>query len=210
MDKRLKLGLVLFIGIALCAIGVTVFLTPILEERKALQPPRLPREITPVGPTQPAISGEVPKPTAQIVASPPTPLSNTDASIRALANRSRIVVARVGSGVSLDGFLGYADAEPFFTAHGIAALRAERAVLQGQHPRTGSTYALSTIALSSNISGAYGDATLIATVDAIQRIDSTAASISARTSGKRVTITFVKQSNGGYLIDTMQWNDLSL
>ncbi|MEK7115958.1 MAG: hypothetical protein AAB879_01025 [Patescibacteria group bacterium] len=210
MNKRQKLGLIIFAGIVLFGIGAYVFLTPILEERKAAQPPKLPREVTPVGPTQPATSGEVPKPSVPVAASTLTMPASDTAKLRALENRSRIVVARVGSGVSSDGFLGYADVEEFFTAHGLAALRIERAVLQKQHPPTAPLYGLSTSAVSSNISGNDGDAALVATVDAIQRIDSGDPSKSSLTSGKRVTLTFVKQSDRTYLIDRMQWGDISL
>lgn len=210
MDKRLKLFLIVLAGIILLALGAWIFLSPYLAERRAAQPPALPGEVHPVGPTQPSTSGVVPKPVGTIApTSPATTTAPTSPSkTLAVQNRSRTVVERIGSGVSSDAFLGYRDVEEYFTANGVAALRAERAALMQQHPAGGPTYAISTKAASSQIAGAYGDATLVATVEAIQRID--AQGQPTVTVAKRITMTFAKQSDGSYLIDSLKWEDVAL
>lgn len=210
MDKRLKLFLIVLAGSVLLGIGAWIFLSPYLAERRAAQPPALPGAVEPVGPTQPATSGEVPKPVGTIAPSPvATTVPATDQSKTiAIQNRSRTVVERIGSGVSSDGFLGYRDVEEYFTANGVTALRAERAALIRAHPVGGPTYAISTKAASSQVAGTYGDATIVATVEAIQRVDEQGKP--TVTVAKRVTVTFVKQSDGSYLIDSLKWEDVAL
>lgn len=202
MEKRTKLAIVILVGLLLLLLGLYIFLSPILEERRALQPPPLPSSVTPVITPTPKPPTPAPQPTP---AAPVTPETN---GLKILENRARNVVERIGSGTSENGFLGYQDALLDATSAGQAALKAEQSRMQAAHPANGPLYTISTRAITSNATkGAFGDATIVFTVDAIQTVNGGTASQTTLT--KRITVTFAKQSDGSYLVDAAEWSDLA-
>lgn len=205
MQKRTKLFLILLIALLLLAVGIWFFIQPLLTERRAKQPPALPTNVVPYAPQGQAPPQEAPSTAVQ---APPTPAENQGLL---LEHRARAAVERIGSGASADGFLGYADVISDATANGRAALLAEQQAMQRQHPASGPTYGISTRALSSRrIEGAVGDATLVMHVEAIQRVDAGDPSHPLQIKGKRILVTFVKQSDETYRIEKLVWSDVAL
>jgi len=97
------------------------------------------------------------------------------------------------------------------TSKGQQAIRAEQKVLQQAHPLSGSLYTLSTRAVSSVIiSGSAGDLKIIVAVETIQTENAGIAGITPSSSAKRVTVTFLKQSGGGYLADRITQQNVDL
>ncbi len=79
------------------------------------------------------------------------------------------------------------------------------------HPASGAAYGISTTVVSSHIrDGKYGDVSLTATVQAVQREDSGNPTAPTKNIGKQIMVVLVKQTDGSYLIDSMQWTDLAL
>lgn len=209
MQKRTKLFLLILFCLVLFVSGVLVFLSPLLEQRRDRpQPPALPAIVKPGA--QPVPSNVVPpEERAEGVS---IVLSSKEANqSRALENRARLVVERIGSGSSESGFLGYGDTLSELTSAGTVALLAQQRQLQQRYPSTGPRVGFSTRAAASRLTeGKIGDAKIVVTVEAIQQQDDGNPSQPKRASAKRVIITFVKQSNGGYLIDGVTWEDVAL
>ena len=207
MTKRTKLALILLIGLVLIGIGVYIFIQPYLAQRQAAQPPVLPTSVTPSTPSAP---GTAPS-TGGAGQAPTTVSTSQTRQLLGLEQRASATVERIGSGASIDGFLGYQDALAGFTASGQAAMRVQQKAMQTAHPATGPLYGISTRVVSSHIvGGTIGDQTLTATIEAIQRTDAGDPSKPTSTKGKRVTVTYAVQADGSYLIDTMAWEDMAL
>jgi hypothetical protein len=205
MQRRTQLAIIILIGLLLLALGLYLVLTPILSQlTPAAQPPALPSQVTP-SVTKPILSAPIPSTTTTQPAA--TPTQNIQ---RALENSARAAVERIGSGSSFDGFLGYQDAMSGMTAAGQTALLAQQQAMKAAHPATGLSYGISTRAASSNLSqGSVGDASLVVTVEAIQTTDSGTA-VQGTMKGKKIDVTFAKQADGSYLIDSLAWSDLAL
>ncbi len=207
MSKRTKLFLIIFFGLLLLLVGVWIFLQPILNQRSAApQPPSL-QNSTPYVP--PSNASNVSRTSTSTLKAPsqPPPIN----VLVQLQNRAKSLTEQIGSGSSQDGFLGYQDAELNMTSKGQQAIRAEQKVLQQAHPLSGSLYTLSTRAVSSVIiSGSAGDLKIIVAVETIQTENAGIAGITPSSSAKRVTVTFLKQSGGGYLADRITQQNVDL
>ncbi len=209
MQKRTKLAIVLLIGLILLAIGLYFFFSPYLENRQAAQPPALPASTTPTFPkpaNKPVVVPATPSGT-------PTPVADLSdvAKLRMLENKARTVVERVGSGSNNTGFLGYEDVALDFTSAGQAVLKAEQAKLVAEHPARAASFGISTRVVSSHIRDAkWGDASILATVQAIQSEDAGNARIPTKSLGKKIEVTFLKQADGLYLIESLTWTELPL
>lgn len=209
MSKRSKLALILLFGLFLLAAGVYIFVQPYLAERNAAQPPALPENVQPYAPGPSTGNGGNGKTGSTSVLIPPS--TPEQRQLSTLEQKARSTVERIGSGSNSDGFLGYQDAVQDLTVKGQAAMLAEQRAMQNAHPAAGPLYGISTRVVSSHIkNGAYGDAALAATVEAIQRTDAGDPSQPTSTKGKKITVTFVKQSNDAYLIESITWEDQAI
>ncbi len=204
MSRRSQLAIVLIIGLLLLGIGLYILLQPILSQRQSAQAPALPSAVQPYSPPgQASTSTSTATPTP--VVAPSTPV---DAKIVLLEQKARATVERIGSGSSGDGFLGYADVMDALTSAGRTAMLAEQKALQKAHPSSGPAFGITTHAVSSHVkNGTIGNATLIAEVQAIQNEDAGDPTKPTARKGKIITVTLVKQSDGGYLIDSLNWAD---
>lgn len=209
MSRRTKLLLIILVGILLVLLGLYIFFQPYLASRKEVQqPPALPSDIQPSLSGSNGSSGKTATPQPRIQQPPPTPEQQ---KLNTLENKASAAVERIGSGASGDGFLGYADAMNGMTAKAQAAALASQQALQKAHPATGPQYGMTTHAVASHIrNGRIGDAKLVATVDAIQTTDAGDPSKPTSVTGKTVTVTFVKQADETYLIDSLVWEDRAI
>jgi hypothetical protein len=187
-------------------LGAYLVLAPYFKERaaqKAAQPPALPTGVTPVVPGPRGGS-----PTGTSVLPPPTAAELQNLT---LEQQARSFAERIGSGASTDGFLGYDDAFLMATAKGREALRAAQAKMREAHPAAGTRYGISTRSVAARvIKGTVGQNQVVVEVDAVERIDAAATGGVASATGKRLTITFVKQANSSYLVDAFTSQDLKL
>lgn len=208
MERRTKLLLLILIGLLLLLIGLYFLLSPFLRQRGGLAPPA-PTPTAPYVPTpsQPTPGGPVPVPTATGTAVAPS----VSAEQRVLENRARAAVERIGSGSSRDGFLGYQDVLTEMTEAGRTALLAEQQRMREAHPASGPMYGITTRGVSSALSqGKIGDQSLVVRVEAIQSVDAGNPRAPVEMKGKRVDVTFLRQGNGSYLIEKLEWSDLPL
>jgi hypothetical protein len=86
-------------------------------------------------------------------------------------------------------------------------------VLQEQHPASGAApYGISTRAATQRglVSGASGAEQIVILVEAVQVVDSGNPSKPQSSIGKRADLTFVRQPDGQYLIESMVWSELEL
>ncbi len=128
-----------------------------------------------------------------------------------LQNRAKALVEREGSGSNQNGFQGYADAFADMTVAGQASARQEQAELQKDHPATGDAYTISTRAVSSAVvQGKIGDASIVISVEVIRTENVGLAGVSPKASAKRLTMTFVRQADGTYLVDSVASTDVDL
>lgn len=205
MSRRTKLALIILVAVLLLALGLYLILSQLL----GTPPGAAPAAPTP---TAPYIAPSVPAaPASGGTTTGTSPVAAVSDAIRLLENRSRSVVERIGSGASTNGFLGYQDVLVEFTPAGRDALLAEQRALQTAHPVTGPAYGISTRAAAARASsGASGDARIVLTVEAVQNIDAGDPSRPTERIAKRADVTFVRQADGGYLIDRLVWSDLQL
>lgn len=203
MTKRTKLVLLIIVGLILLLLGLWFFLQPLLRAQPAAQPPALPKTVTQYAPP-----GQV-VPTVKVTSTTPlVPAQPVDTQLGVLENLAATTVSRIGSGVNDDGFVQYQDVLSSFTADGQAKLLAQQKTLQQQHPASGAAYGITTVTISSHaISGKTGDATILVSVEAVQRVDSGNPNKPMASTPKQVTVTFTKQANRSYLISDMVWTD---
>jgi len=199
MEKRTKLAILIIVALLLVLLGLYLLLRPFVP---ALQPPGLPSAVKPY----------VPPPTSASATATGTGISAPVSDVLlALMNEAKATVERVGSGVNTNGFEGYADVLLQMTANGQIAMKAEQQKMQSAHAPTGPLFGISTRAVSASVvSGAAGDATIVISVDAIQRQDAGNPNTPTSVKGKRVSVTFQKQADGSYLIDSVVWTDFNI
>jgi hypothetical protein len=208
MEKRTKLALLILLGLLLLALGLYFLLSPFITQRQAAAPP-------PAAGGKPLITSGGAKTPSGGASQPVTPATpevkaKTD-GLHTLENKARIIVERVGSGASRDGFLGYQDVMAEATASGRTALVAEQIKMQLVHPASGSTYGISTQAIAANVtSGSFGDPKIVITVQAMQAVDAGVPTQPLATNGKQIKVTFVKQAEGSYLVESLEWTDIQI
>lgn len=212
MSKRTKLALLILIALLLLLVGLYLILWPLLKPAAPAtgEEYSIPSQVQTAQPKPTngqATSGEP----VTGLPSTPTREPSIDEILRGLENRARAAVERVGSGSSQTGFLGYTDAKLDSTSSFSAKLMQEQDAMVAAHPASGPIYGISTRAASSHIAdGKPGDDSLVATVQAVQTIDAGNPRQPTSTGGKQIIVTFAKQSDGSYLIDDMEWSDLTL
>ncbi len=196
MEKRNKLILLIIAALILLAIGIWILLKPFLGTPE--QPPSLPTGVTPSG-AQPTI------PTVGI-----TP-TVTPQDVKELEDLASAIVARVGSGSSMNGFKGYEDVLINATQSFRRKLISEQQALQKLHPVSGPAFGIVTRVVAVDGRSAVSGADVISfTVQAQQAEDAGNPASPTKVSYKEVTVTFVKQMEGGYLLDNLSWKDIEL
>ncbi len=202
MERRTKLGLLILFALLLLGLGLYLIFQPFISERFGSAPAAPNQAVPYIPPSLPVI------PTEGTTGGVTTPVPD---DLRALENRSRTVVERIGSGTSGNGFLGYQDVLTQFTSNGRASILAEQKTLQEQHPASGASYGISTRAAAARLaSGASGAEQIVILVEAVQVIDAGDPSKPQSSVGKRADLTFVRQPDGQYLIESIAWSDLEL
>ncbi len=205
MQKRTKLAIIIIVGLLLLILGIYLMLSPYLAEKKASEPQPVPAVQMPVS------NGKVVTP--PVVTSTPIipPVPTPDSLLRRIEDRAKATVERIGSGSSGNGFMGTQDVISDMTPNGAAEIVTAQQLMQKAHPASGPAFGISTRVASSHAeSGKIDDARIIVSVDAIQYEDAGMPSKPTKTQAKRIKVTFLRQSSGGYLIDHLEWSDLSL
>jgi hypothetical protein len=204
MSRRTKILLLILVSFLLLLLGLYLLFQPFLPN--SIGGGRAPAAPTPTAPYIPPSLPVIP--TTGTSAGVTTPIPD---DLRVLQNQSRIVIERIGSGTSENGFLGYQDVLTQFTANGRTALLAEQRAMQEAHPATGKIYGISTHAAAARLSsGSSGSNEVVIIVEAVQGIDAGDPAHPTSTIAKRADLTFVRQSNGSYLVDRIVWSDLDL
>jgi hypothetical protein len=206
MSRRSQLAIIILIGLLLLGVGLYILLQPIFSQQQSSpQPPALPTSVQPTLPGQASTSNPS---TASVAVSSTKPVTPEGNQLLLLEQKGKATVERIGSGASGDGFLGYADVLDVLTSSAQKANLAQQKVLQQAHPASGPLFGLTTHAVSSHIkTGSIGDATLVDEVQAIQNEDAGDPTHLIARKGKIVTVTFKKQTDGSYLIDSLDWAD---
>lgn len=196
MEKRNKLILLIIVALILLAIGIWILLKPFLGTPE--QPPSLPTGVTPSGAT----------PIAPTVGSVPTV---TPQDVKELEDIASAIVARVGSGSSANGFKGYEDVLINATPSFQQELTSEQQAMQRAHPVSGPAFGIVTRVVAIDSKSAVSGADVMPfTVQAQQAEDAGNPSSPTKVSYKEVTVTFEKQTKGGYLLSGLSWKDIEL
>lgn len=202
MQKRTKFILLIAFVLLLLGIGLYFFLSPILENRIAEQPPELPSATTP------ALPKTKPRPLPGQVASTTIPqvVIDDSAKLRMLETKAMTITERVYSGSNSDGFTGYTDVADDFTASGKNWLRSEQLKMQSAHPLRGAAYGITARSVSSKLQAgaSWSQPTVLVTVQAILREDG------GVQVAKKMVWHFAKQDTGEFLIDSVDISDLPL
>lgn len=213
MSKRTKLALLILIALLLLALGLYLIFSQLFQPAAVTDTGGETSITQPIKPAQTkptngqAVSGQPVTGTQEVVNRQPTAAE----ILRGLENRARNAVERVGSGSSQTGFLGYADAMLDSTESYKTVLTKLQQDMVSLHPATGPAYGISTRGASSHIdNGQPGDDKLVATVQAVQTYDAGNPRQPTGQGGKKIVVTFARQSDGSYLIDGMEWSDLAL
>jgi len=120
-------------------------------------------------------------------------------------NKASSVVARIGSGTSQDGFLGYEDVMLDGTAKFQAYLQSEQLRMMQAHPVAGDLYGVTTRVISSKIlDGENGSNEIVVVLQAQKAEDSGNRAKPNNVIYEKYTVTLLRQTDGDYLIDFIQ------
>lgn len=207
MQKRTKIALVILFGLLLLLLGLWIFFQPVIEQRRAAQPPELTGGTPLVGRGTPQPTGT---PTQPAATTTPPVVAPVD-PMNALRNRAKAVVEQMGSGSNQNGFRGYIDAMGEMTTAGRVDASQQQAAQQKEHPTDGPTYTLSTRAVSSAVKeGKIGDLKIVINAEVIQTVNAGLAGATPTSSALRASVTFMRQADGTYLIDGVTWEKIDL
>jgi len=212
MSKRAKLALVIIVGLILLAIGAYFLISPFLTPSQTEEVPiaEAPGTATLQNMKPAPQKANVPSVATSTPVEAPKPRTAED-YLREMQNRARATVERIGSGSSQNGFAGYQDAFPECTASLKKALLAEQAELVMAHPATGTAFGVMTRSVSSKVvKGTYGDATVVLEIQAIRTEDAGNPRAPTSRKAQQALLTYAKQSDGTYLIDSIAWKDLAM
>ncbi|MEK7655528.1 MAG: hypothetical protein AAB386_02530 [Patescibacteria group bacterium] len=196
MEKRNKLILLILVALILLAIGIWILLKPFLSTPE--QPPTLPTGVIPSG-VQPTIptGGSVPVVTPQ--------------DVKELEDLASAIVARIGSGSSMNGFKGYEDVLINATPSFQQKLTSEQQAMQKKHPVSGSAFGMVTRVVAVDSKSAVSGADVMPIILQVQQAeDAGNPSAPTKVSYKEVTVIFEKQTAGGYLLDGLSWKEVEL
>jgi hypothetical protein len=117
-------------------------------------------------------------------------------------NLASDTVARIGSGSSQNGFLGYSDAMPAGTAKFRAYLQAEQLRMKQVHPMEGDLYGITTRSISAKVlEGENGSNEIIVLIQTQKAEDAGDRSKPTNVVYEKNEVTLLRQSTGEYLID---------
>lgn len=200
MERRHKLLLLIILALLLLGFGIWYLLQPILDNRK--QPPALPNTVTPSTNLPPRTTPTNGGPAGSAGLSP---------ELKTLENLAGIIVARIGSGASGEGFRGYQDVLINATPTFQKTLLDEQRALQQTYPANGATYGRVTRVVAIESRQAVSGAAIIPFTVQVQRVED-AGNPSAPTSisYKEATVSFERQSDKTYLVNGIVWKDIEL
>lgn len=133
--------------------------------------------------------------------------SNFDAAARGTditeaVNLASDTVARIGSGTSQNGFLGYSDALAAGTAKFQAYLESEQLRMKQLHPMQGDLYGVTTRSVSSKVlEGENGAEMIVVLIQTQKAEDAGDRSKPTNVTYEKHEVTLIRQATGEYLID---------
>jgi hypothetical protein len=197
MERRTQLGLLILFALAILAFGVWYLLQPVFKTVR--QPPALTGQQFPT--TIPTSTGGVPVISGSAEAVAP--------DVKKLLDLAGIVVARMGSGASGEGFQGYDDVMINATLAYRVTLKAEQQAMRAAHPAAGPEYGVLTRVIATDpISALPGAAQMTYRVQ-VQQVEDIGNAPSVVTY-KEAIVTFDRQSDGTYLVSGVVWKDIEL
>jgi len=136
------------------------------------------------------------------------PVKSSD--VRDAINLATDVVARMGSGSSQSGFLGYDDVMLSGTARFQDFAKQQRQALQTAHPATGATYGVTTRVVSNKVvSGDEGSDAIMILVQAQRTEDAGDRGLPTSVSYYEYTVTLLRQTDGKYLVDEITYKPVT-
>ena len=199
MERRTKLILLIVAAVILLAIGVYILIQPFLPATTPAQPPGLP--------TGPSPTATIPPTAPAAPATPAAPAVPQD--VKRMEDLASIVVSRLGSGSSADGFTGYDDVLLNATPAYREILRTEQAALRKAHSATGPAFGISTRVVSVDSRGASSGAREAVIAVEVQRAEDAGNPASPTSvTYKKADVTFQKQADGTDLVASVVWKDI--
>lgn len=201
MERRNKLVLLILLALALLIFGVWYLLQPILENSESdakNTPPPLVQEPK-------NLADSVPKTPEEIA------IDEGQKDLRKVQSLAGIVVSRIGSGASGEGFRGYEDVLINATASYRKVLLEEQAAMQALHPATGPSFGVVTRVVAIKIAKADPNASSVSYVVQVQQAeDAGDPNAPTKVYYKDVTVTFEKQPDKSYLLNGLVWKNIEL
>ncbi len=199
MQRRTQL--IILIIIAACALGFGIWflVSPFMQKQVVQQPDALPSKVVPSNAVPPIIPKLGGAPAA----------TSVSADLKRLADLAGIMVARIGSGASGEGFQSYADVMINATPAYQVMLKQEQAALQALHPASGPSYGRITRVVSVDGTRAKSGADMIPFMIQTQQAED--AGDPAKPTAilyKAATVTFEKQADKTYLVSGIVWTDI--
>ncbi len=149
MQRRTSIVLLLVAGIIAILAVLWWALSPLLKKPAEEQPPTLPDRALPVAPSGPSKIPTANKPAVD------APVSETtlkeDQLQNAIKRKAMVFAGRLGTYSSVDGFAALRDAQVDATVAMRAKLTAQQTALQSEHPPYGTSWGVTTLALSAAI-----------------------------------------------------------
>ncbi|MDD5438024.1 MAG: hypothetical protein PHC70_02665 [Patescibacteria group bacterium] len=207
--RRMALFLIGF-GVLLLAFGIWILAGMLWPKKPAdttgnREPQAIQRDIKP----QPQTIALVPKVQGTSTAEQVSAQKVSD--LQEAKRMAESVVARMGSGTSQDGFLGYDDAMQSGTSNFQAYLKAEQANLRAQHPISGPLYGITTRAVASSVTeGDEGSDKIVVKVQSQKVEDAGDRSKPTNIIYEVATVTFQRQPGGRYLVSDIRFSPANL
>ncbi len=128
------------------------------------------------------------------------PIQSSD--MREAVNQASDAVARMGSGSSQTGFLGYEDVMLVSTERFSQFAKSEQSRIRTEHPATGPAYGVTTRVVSSKlVEGSEGSAKAVVELQAQRTEDAGDRGKPTAVNYYKYTVTLVRQTSGAYFID---------
>lgn len=195
MSRRTKLIILIVVTLLLLALGLWFLFRPFFGPE---QPP------APSGPGTPSFQ---PSTTTEPVRPPQG--TRVPQDIKQLEDLAVSVVTRIGSGSNTDGFRGYEDVLLNATAGFQTELQRLQSAMQGAHPEIGDAYGVTTRVVSVDSRDAVSGAERISMTLQTQRAEDAGNPGSpTAVSYLEAIVTFQRQADGSYLVDTIVWSDI--
>lgn len=126
----------------------------------------------------------------------------TGSDITEARNLAADTVARIGSGTSQNGFLGYEDAMSAATPKMRSYLASKQLEMQQFHPKDGELHGITTRVIASKVlEGGNGDNTIIIEIQTQKAVDNGDRAKPVEVIYEKHEVTLVRQEGGKYLVD---------